>query len=58
MRVTVGKLAPGIDVLIGMDIINQVDFALTHPQNETWFSFQSPHHEEIDFTKKLKIISS
>jgi len=58
LRVTAANLAQGIDILIGMDIINQGDFALTHPQNETWFSFQSPYHEEIDFTKKVKINSS
>ena len=41
--------AIGCDVLIGMDIISMVDFAITSGQNGTTFSFKTPHGKEIDF---------
>ena len=37
------------DVLIGMDIISQGDFAITHPNGMTKFSFQYPSQADIDF---------
>jgi hypothetical protein len=42
-------LSPGLDVLIGMDIITQGDFALTHFQGKTCFSFRVPSCEKIVF---------
>ena len=39
----------GGDVLIGMDIINTGDFAITHPNGETKFTFQFPPQADIDF---------
>jgi hypothetical protein len=37
------------DVLIGMDIISQGDFAITTAGGRTTFSFRKPAVEEIDF---------
>ena len=51
IRVTKGVLA-GCDVLIGMDIINQGDFAITHNDWKTTFSFRYPSIEQIDFVQK------
>lgn len=39
----------GGDVLIGMDIINTGDFAITHANGETKFTFQFPPQADIDF---------
>lgn len=53
MHVTKGKLAAGTaDVLIGMDIITQGDFALTNKDAKTLFSFRVPSQSEIDYVKK------
>jgi hypothetical protein len=51
IRVTKGSLA-NCDVLIGMDIINQGDFAITHLDGKTTFSFRLPSLEQIDFVEK------
>lgn len=39
------------DVLIGMDIITRGDFAITHSDGNTTFSFQIPSVRKIDFEK-------
>ena len=49
-----GKLGPGIDILIGMDIITLGDFAITNYNNKTVFSFRFPSSEVIDFVKNNK----
>jgi predicted aspartyl protease len=49
MRVAALALHHGMDVLIGMDIIGAGDFAVTHQQGKTMFSFRCPSYEEIDF---------
>ena len=41
----------GGDVLIGMDIINTGDFAITHPGGRCKFTFQIPAQADIDFVK-------
>ncbi len=41
----------GADVLIGMDIINQGDFAITHKDGKTKYTFQIPAEADIDFVK-------
>ena len=51
IHVTKMELGPRTDVLIGMDIITRGDFALTHRNGKTCFSFQNPSSEEIDFTQ-------
>ncbi len=38
----------GGDVLIGMDIINMGDFAITHPGGQSKFTFQIPAQADID----------
>lgn len=53
VKVTEGRLN-GFGVLIGMDIINLGDFALTHRDNKTVFSFQIPATHEYDFVKQLQ----
>ncbi len=53
IRVTEGILK-GCDVLIGMDIINMGDFAVTNRDGETIFSFQMPSINQIDFVKILE----
>jgi hypothetical protein len=51
VKVTKGMLTSGFDVLIGMDVIGQGDFAVTHKDNKTVFSFRMPSIECIDFVK-------
>ena len=50
VRVAKLKLA-GSDALIGMDIMNQGDFAVTNTEGQTVFSFQIPSIQRIDFVK-------
>lgn len=42
----------GCDMLIGMDIISQGDFALTNRDGKTVFSFQIPSTHLYDFVKQ------
>ena len=42
----------GCDILIGMDIINRGDFAVSNFNNKTQFTFRIPSIEDIDFKKK------
>lgn len=42
----------GTDILIGMDIISQGDFAVTAPQGKTKFTFQFPSTHNLDFVKE------
>ncbi len=53
VAVTKGKLA-GWDALIGMDIINQGDFAVTNTEGQTVFSFRVPSVQRIDFVEAAK----
>ena len=46
-----GKLL-GTDVLIGMDIINRGDFAVSNRDGATTFSFRIPSIESFDFVKE------
>jgi hypothetical protein len=48
MQVAAGIIS-GADVLIGMDVITQGDFALTNTDGRTVFSFRMPSVECIDF---------
>lgn len=50
IRVTKGIVA-GADALIGMDIINHGDFAVTNAEGQTVFSFRIPSIQRIDFVK-------
>lgn len=51
LRVTLGGLV-NADMLIGMDIINQGDFAVTNSSNGTKFSFRIPSQADIDFVEE------
>lgn len=51
VRVTKGNIA-GHDMLIGMDIIGLGDFAISHHNGRTTFSFRMPSIDEIDFTQQ------
>ena len=44
------KLPSGYDILLGMDIIQWGDFAVTNFEDKTVFSFRVPSQECIDFT--------
>jgi hypothetical protein len=54
LPVTLGELT-GADVLIGMDIIGQGDFAVTHPNGNTKFSFRMPSLADIDFVNEGRL---
>jgi len=43
------------DLLIGMDIINRGDFAVTNARGKTRFSFRWPSKEAIDFVEDYKM---
>lgn len=50
VRVTEGNIGDH-DILIGMDIIGAGDFAITHPNGNTKFSFRMPSQGNIDFVE-------
>lgn len=52
VRVSLGSIAGGADILIGMDIINTGDFAVTNKDGKTAFSFRVPSVECIDFVQQ------
>lgn len=49
VQVTELKELNSCDILIGMDIITQGDFAITHVGGKYCFSFRTPSHRPIDF---------
>ncbi len=51
IRVTKGSFV-GADILIGMDIINQGDFAVTNEGGISKFSFRYPSLRHIDFVEE------
>lgn len=51
LRILEGNLY-GFDLLIGMDIISEGDFALTNRDGKTVFSFQIPSTHLYDFEKQ------
>ncbi len=51
VEVVVDEL-PDYDILIGMPIISQMDFAITHPLGNTKFSYERPSKRDIDFTRE------
>ena len=52
IRVTEGTIGGDAEVLIGMDIINRGDFAVTNKDGKTNFTFRVPSVECIDFVKQ------
>ena len=53
LRVAQMTLHQNIDALIGMDILGAGDFAVTHHQGNTTFSFCCPSRREIDFVAEI-----
>lgn len=51
VRATKGNMV-GIDLLIGMDVINRGDFAVTNLNGKTKFSFRFPSKAHIDFVEE------
>ena len=51
VTVVLGELL-GTDVLVGMDIINKGDFAVSNRNGATTFSFRIPSVESFDFVKE------
>lgn len=51
LEVTEGKLTRQCEVLIGMDIISEGDFAVTNYNGRTVFTFRFPSVGCIDFVK-------
>ncbi len=54
VRVAQMVLHGGIDALIGMDILGIGDFAVTHYNGRTTFSFCCPSRKEIDFVSEVQ----
>jgi hypothetical protein len=54
VRVTKSTLPPGVQLLIGMDIISFGDFAVTNKNGITKFSFRVPSETHIDFVEEHK----
>jgi predicted aspartyl protease len=42
VRVAVCKMSPGDEMIIGMDVITQMDIAITNGNSQTQFSFVTP----------------
>jgi predicted aspartyl protease len=54
LRISKGIIVGDAEVLIGMDIINQGDFAVTNKDGKTTFSFRTPSVERLDFVEEAK----
>jgi len=53
VRVAICNMSPGNEMIIGMDVITQMDIAITNGGGQTQFSFAIPPFENrIDFAKR------
>lgn len=52
-RVTEGEIG-GADLLIGMDIIGEGDFAVTSKGGETWMTYSLPSSRTLDFVQRVQ----
>jgi predicted aspartyl protease len=51
LRVAVCETFPGTDMIIGMDVITQMDFVICNDNHQTLFSFAiPPFKDKIDFS--------
>ena len=53
IRVAEGTIS-GADVLLGMDVIANGDFAITNYNGQTWWTFRVPSNEPIDFVEEIR----
>jgi hypothetical protein len=54
VRVAICDMFPGNEMIIGMDIISQMDFAITNGGGQTQFSIAIPPFDtRIDFSKMI-----
>jgi len=51
-------LTGDFDILVGMDIINLGDFAVSNFNKKTSFTFRTPSMEEINFVKEIQLRQS
>lgn len=58
LRVAQMKIVGGVDILIGMDIINKGDLAISNLNGKTVFSFRMPSLECIDYVEKIQKIQT
>lgn len=58
VKVTEGEIFGEADILIGMDIMNLGDYAVTNKDGKTVFTFRMPSMEVIDFVKQTASTSS
>ncbi len=58
LRMTKGVIPGEAEVLIGMDVISQGDFAVTNKDGKTTFSFRMPSIECIDFVKQKPSVAA
>lgn len=52
VQATCCVLTPGIDVLVGMDVIGSGDFAVSSSGGKTLMSFRTPPSKRIDFVQE------
>lgn len=52
IKVSEGSVGGG-DILLGMDIIVNGDFAVTNYNGKTWWSFRVPSNQPIDFVEEI-----
>lgn len=53
VRVSTGELGDNHDLLIGMDIINMTDFAITNRDGRTTWTVRMPSSGNIDFVHEV-----
>lgn len=53
LTVNASKLPMKCDMLIGMDVISEGDFALSQESGKTLFSFRIPSSHTVDFVKEI-----
>jgi len=52
LTVTRGNLSPGVQMLLGMDVITKGDLSITNVGGRTVFSFRVPSVAEVDFVEQ------
>lgn len=57
VRVSEGEVA-GVDVLLGMDVITQGDFAISNRDGQTWWTFRLPSMARFDFVEEFNRVIS